>query len=104
MSVSTPYDLGTLAELTEEQAKSVWDAYLPHIARVRAMNSSSAPEREGGRCLPPHPSTSRQMPPASSRREHTAISIFAYPPLRALPMLPSAAQRHRLGAAFFMIL
>jgi hypothetical protein len=28
-----PYDLGTLDELTEEQAKSVWDAYLPHIAR-----------------------------------------------------------------------
>jgi len=41
-SVPQPYDMGTLDELTEEQAKSVWDAYLPHIAQgVRADFNSS---------------------------------------------------------------
>src|SRR5262249_15129626 len=34
-------------------------------------------------------------------REHTAISIFAYPSLRALPMLPSGAQRYWIGAREF---
>src|SRR6516165_9121910 len=33
-------------------------------------------------------------------REHTAISIFAYPPLRALSLLPGTAQRYRIEVAF----
>jgi hypothetical protein len=31
--VPQPYDMGTLEELSEEQAKGVWEAYLPHLAR-----------------------------------------------------------------------
>jgi hypothetical protein len=36
-------------------------------------------------------------------REHTAISIFAYPPLHALSPLPGAAQRYRIGVAFSLL-